>query len=147
MNFAALDDVVGPRFISEQRSVMARDIVSISKLLEILMNMGCENCMIYPSQFEAATSQFLSEVPLRSDKIQCDTYAHKFSEHTRLVFNMVRLLVREDEPGHGGHRSRCTKTGYLRKTSSTSEWTVVRGLMAKVLFVFDTIMGATEKLD
>ena len=132
-NFAAMDDVIGPRFVAEPRGVTPHDVVALSPLLDALLQAGATNCMVYPSRLEAAANQYLSEVPLRSKHLNPSSFANKFATHTQHVFGQLRRLVMENRPptSMSSHQP-YPKTNSFRKSCSSSEWVVVNNLMGKV---------------
>ncbi len=59
------------------------------------------------------------------------TWCNKFTEHTRLAFNMLRLMVMEDKSGDNLTKVKCPKTNGFRKSVGTSEWIVLQSLLAE----------------
>jgi hypothetical protein len=59
--------------------------------------------MVYPSVLEAALHRFIANNPLRSQTTNVEGFVNRFTEHIRVVFNMMRVLKMEDiapaEPG------------------------------------------------
>ena len=88
--------------------------------------------MIYPSQFEAAVHRFLASHPLRQTPICVHTWCNKFTEHIRLTFNMLRLMVMGGKCGDSLTKVKFPKTGGFRKSLGTSEWIVLKPLLAKI---------------
>jgi len=123
--FACLDDVV-PKMTSESRGVRPADIIGLARLFEYLLLNGSSNGMIYPSQFEAATVRFLAEHPLRTTTLAPEIFAHRFTEHVKVCFSMLRLLQMEDSQVTA--KVRFPKTGGFRKNVTTAEWIVLKGL-------------------
>jgi hypothetical protein len=86
--------------------------------------------MIYPSQFESATTRFLSESPNRSHTITPESFSCKFTTHVQVILNQLRRIVYEDRPVEG---RRCfPKTGMFRRVATSSEWVLITEITSRL---------------
>ena len=125
-------DDLEPNLVSEHRFVRPVHVIRLARLLHVLMDIGCVNCMVLPKCFELAVVRWLSTCPLRVSESggladRAESFALRLTSHVQAVFAMLRILHHEDQ------KSQLQKTMPFRKKASAADWVVIESLLHRVV--------------
>ena len=124
--------ILEPNLVSEHRFVRPVHVIRLARLLHVLMDIGCVNCMVLPKCFELAVVRWLSTCPLRVSESggladRAESFALRLTSHVQAVFAMLRILHHEDQ------KSQLQKTMPFRKKASAADWVVIESLLHRVV--------------
>ena len=113
--------------VNEHRFVCPAHVIRLARLLHLLIDVGCVNCMLLPKAFELAVVRWLAKCPLRaSENDRCESFASRLTTHVQSVFSMLRTLHHEEQ------KSNIKKSIPFRRKASAADWVVIEGLLERV---------------
>ena len=135
----AIKDFVGKHEISELLGPLSNKlhkltphaVVRASKLLELLVDRGVGNGVLYSTRFECAVKATCM-APRGRD---VDAWSAEVTDHLRLCFGMVRQIILDNETRCGVQRSR--KSSAFKRQCSGTDLVVIHSLMQKLTLASD----------
>ena len=130
-----IESLLGP-LVQDFHRVTPAAVVRCSKLLELLMDAGVSNGVLYPSRFETAVKS--SMVPSAPGKSH-DLWASEITDHIRLCFGMIRQMRMDEALLNGRIRSR--KSSAFKRLCGAADLIVIGALVRKITLSEDSVEG------
>ena len=122
----ALEEMLGP-LVSDFHRLAPSSVIRCSRLLEMLIQKGVRNGVIFTSRVECA----IKAVGISPASKSADLWAVEITEHVRLCFAMVRQMKLDEETIHGKSRSR--KSAAFLKQCGAADLVVLGSLVDQIV--------------